>query len=181
MSAVDVAWALLRENPGRRDQAAELARGIVETARRCRTTSRAPARCCSRPGRCRRGAGLRHGARSGRLARSSIAHLDTVCELARGDGRAARRALGTHLARVGGRVDAELVSLASQAGAPLLAWKAGARAGLGPGARLAQVAAPGCAAPRTGAAARSDDRPQDPDGPPASGADGPSRTARRTR
>jgi hypothetical protein len=143
MSAVDAAWSLYREGPGRRDEATELARGVVED-------SAADPDDVARAGVLLITAGAVPDAiraRDTALARGAspllLARLDTVCELARGDGRAARRALGTHLARTSGGVDEEVVSLASQAGAPLLAWRAGALAGLGPVARLAQVARAG--------------------------------------
>jgi hypothetical protein len=143
MTAVDVAWSLYREGPGRRDEATELARGVVEDGR-------ADPDDVARAGVLLLAAGdVRDAirARDTALERGAspilLARLDTVCELARGDGRAARRALGAHLARAGGTVDEDVVALASQAGAPLLAWRAGALAGLGPVARLTQVARAG--------------------------------------
>jgi hypothetical protein len=143
VTAVDVAWALYREGPGRRDEATELARGVVGDRR-------ADPDDVARAGVLLLAAGAVPDAIKARdtaLARGAspvlLARLDTVCELARGDGRAARRALGTHLAQANGSVDAEVVALASQAGAPLLAWRAGALAGLGPVARLANVARAG--------------------------------------
>lgn len=130
MTPAEVAWSLYREGPGRRDEALELACGIVgddgapadEVARAGTLLfvigrfDDADAACCR---------AREHGA-----APQLLAYLDTACTLRTGDGRRARAALAEHLAAAPDPLHTDMPWLAATVGAPWLAFRAARRASL---------------------------------------------------
>jgi hypothetical protein len=132
VSAVDAAWNLLKAGSGHRDEAAELALGLVRDPA---ATPDEVARAGSILLEVRRypdALQARDRALAGGAAPVLLAYLDASCHLVvHRDCGAARRALAEHLAAVPDPLQPELVGLAVDAGAPALTWRAAGRAGLG--------------------------------------------------
>jgi hypothetical protein len=132
VSAVDAAWNLLRAGSAHRDEAAELAIGLVhdplaspDDVARAGTILLA---VCRYPD----AVAARDRALADGAAPALMAYLDTSCHLVvDGDGRAARRVLAGHLADAPDPLHPDLPGLAADLGAPVLAWHAAGRAGLG--------------------------------------------------
>ena len=129
--AADVAWKLYREGPGRENEATELARGIVKDAFANPDEIASAGTLLFAAGHYADAARARTTAVQTGAAPALLAYLDTACELQSGDGRAARRALGRHLAASPDPLHPDMAWLAAQVGSPRLAYRASRRAGLG--------------------------------------------------
>jgi hypothetical protein len=129
VTSADVAWQLYREGPGRSDDAAELAWGIVLDERTPGDDLAKAGTLLFAVGRYEQAERARSAAIAAGASPQFLAYLDTACTLREGDGRAARRVLGEHLASVGGPLHRDMPWLAAEIGSPRLAWRAARRAG----------------------------------------------------
>jgi hypothetical protein len=132
VSAADAAWNLLRSGAGHHDEAAEIALGLVgdptaspddvaKAGTLLLAMQRYPDAVVARDRALQAGA-----------APTLLAYLDPSCRvMVDGDYRGARRAFATHLAEVPDPVHRDLPGMASDLGAPMLAWKSAGRAGFG--------------------------------------------------
>ncbi len=120
---------LYRQGPARSDEAAELAWGIVLDERTPGDDLAKAGTLLFAIGRYDQADRARSAAIEAGAAPELIAYLDTACTLRDGDGRAARRVLGTHLSSVCGPLHLDMPWLAAEIGAPRLAWRAARRAG----------------------------------------------------
>jgi hypothetical protein len=132
VSAADVAWSLLQTGSGHHDAAAELALGLVGDPTTSADDVAKAGTILLTMHRYRDAVTARDRAVADGAAPILLAYLDTSCRLVVDrDDRAAREALGRHLADVPGPLHHELPDLAADTGAPVLAWRASGRAGLG--------------------------------------------------
>jgi hypothetical protein len=134
VTPADVAWKLYREGPGHQSAALELARGIVGDGGASADDVAKAGTLLFAAGAFADAERARDAAVAGGASPGLLAYLETVAALREGDGRTARRALAVHLASTPDPLQPDLPWLATEAGAPRLAWHAARRAGLSPAA-----------------------------------------------
>lgn len=141
MSAADVAWSLLCNGSGHHDAAAELALGLVRDPTTSADDVAKAGTILLAMHRYGDAVTARDRAVADGAAPVLLAYLDTSCRLVVDrDNRAAREALSRHLADAPDPLHHELPDLAADAGAPMLAWRTSARAGLGVRRRVSVTA-----------------------------------------
>ena len=141
MSAADAAWNLARSGTGHRDAAAEIALGLVGDPSASADEVAKAGTLLLAMRRYPDAVAARDRALQAGAAPTLLAYLDPSCRLVvEGDGRGARRALATHLAGVPDPLHRDFPGLASDLGAPMLAWRSAGRAGYGVRERVSLTA-----------------------------------------
>jgi hypothetical protein len=132
VSAADAAWNLLRSGAGHHDEAAEIALGLVGDPTASPDDVAKAGTLLLAMRRYPDAVVARDRALEAGAAPTLLAYLDPTCRvMVDGDYRGARRAFATHLADVPNPVHRDLPAMASDLGAPMLAWKSAGRAGFG--------------------------------------------------
>ena len=132
MSAADAAWNLLRSGAGHHEEAAEIALGLVGDPTSSPDDVAKAGTLLLAMRRYPDAVVARDRALEGGAAPSLLAYLDPSCRVAvDGDYRGARRAFATHLPCVPDPLHRDMPGMASDLGAPVLAWRSAGRAGFG--------------------------------------------------